>query len=75
MTAPLFLDVPEVAQVLRVSEWTVRKLIREGALPAVAGLGDRKVVPYAALEEIAARTVESFAPKARIRLMKTEAEA
>lgn len=40
---PEVLTVPEVAQVLRISQSLVRKLINEGDLPGL-GLGDRQLV-------------------------------
>jgi excisionase family DNA binding protein len=46
----LALDVSEVAELLGVSEWLVRKLVADGELPRVAGVGDRILVPRRGLE-------------------------
>ena len=49
--------VPEAARRLSMSESTVWRLIRKGELPVLAGTVRRTLVPVAALEERAARTV------------------
>ena len=58
--APLVYSINETAEVLGVSEWLVRRLIRRGALPAVR-VGDKRVlVSHLALE----RFVNTQAPSA-----------
>lgn len=47
--SPLALTVKEVANELRVSEWQVYELIRQGQLPHIK-IGRRKIIPRKALE-------------------------
>lgn len=53
--------VPEVAQRLRESEWTVRTLIRRGALPAFR-FGQGKRAPY----RVSANDLDAFIAASRI---------
>lgn len=45
----LGLNLEEAAEELRCSEWTVRKLVREGHLPKVPHMGTRIVIPRDAI--------------------------
>jgi excisionase family DNA binding protein len=49
MSDKLAYTVPEIAQALGISEWSVRRAIEAGPLPAVR-FGSRVLVPRQALE-------------------------
>ena len=48
--APRTLSMPETARLLGVSEWLVKRAVREGALPSLR-LGRRVLIPRDALQE------------------------
>lgn len=60
-------SVAEAADVLGVSEWTVRRAIKRGAIPTVpaAIAGTRTLIPVAALEQLIRRP--SGGPSRRLR--------
>lgn len=43
--------IPEAAQVLGVSEWTVRRMVAQGVLPLVPHTGRRRLISKKRLEE------------------------
>lgn len=51
---PLVYSVREAAHVLRTSTTTVRRLVDEGVLPIVPHLGQRIVIPRAAVAALVA---------------------
>ena len=57
-SARLFLTVSETATALRVDAATIYRAIRAGTFPAVRVRG-RYVIPVRAVEELAARAVET----------------
>ena len=50
----LLLGIPEAAEMLGISPWTVRKLIRRGALPCVH-IGRRVLVEVREVDEFITR--------------------
>lgn len=58
----LCLSVKQAAAELCVSPYTVRRLIHQGLLPTVPGLGDRQVITWKALEQYAHSNIASTSP-------------
>jgi excisionase family DNA binding protein len=56
-----FVDVPEAGRVLGVSESTIWRMIRRGALPSVQK-GGRRLVPRRALERSARKVTSNRIP-------------
>jgi excisionase family DNA binding protein len=61
--APLTYKAEEAAVVIGVCDKTVRELVREGVLPVVPHLGNRVLIPRAAVEAFVAQAE----PRARLR--------
>lgn len=51
---PIFASVAEFAAAIRVSEWTAKRLLRDGTVPSVK-LNGRRLVPVQAIHEYADR--------------------
>lgn len=51
---PLAVSATEAGRLIGVSDATVRRLVRRGALPTMPHVGDRLVIPVAALEAFVA---------------------
>ena len=56
-----FVDVPEAGKVLGVSESTVWRMIRRGALPSIRRSG-RRLVPRRALEKTIKKSTRQIPP-------------
>jgi excisionase family DNA binding protein len=56
-----FVDVPEAGKVLGVSESTIWRMIRRGALPSIRRSG-RRLVPRRALEKTVKKTANQIPP-------------
>lgn len=54
--------VPEVAEMLGCSQWTVYRAITRGELPIVTFVGSRKLVPALGLEEYVRDASARLAP-------------
>jgi excisionase family DNA binding protein len=57
---PLTYSVPDAAKVIGTSPHTVRRLLAEGRLPLIPHMGERKLIPRAAVQAFVTQSVQDL---------------
>ena len=63
---PLVYSIPQAAKVLGTSQHTVRRLVNEGHLVLVPHMGERRLIPRAAVETLVAEAMPSTTPPRKL---------